>query len=214
MADGFQIVQVMIEISEFKKKNFKHLQLFDYRDPCKRTVTALKKYKHKRHISLSDLATEMLGNDNFKSSFCLWCGSTEFQYKRRRYCSSYCTDSAHTYCYPQSPGSKAFILIERQEFCCKFCGLSYEDQIDKFIPRQVQRNKEYNIRSEKYEWQVKISEKVTYFQIGSLIGSLMDLDHIKPIHWGGDGIGLKNVQVICCNCHKIKTKRDIQGGKK
>lgn len=190
------------------------MELFDYRDPCKQTVTALKKFKHRRSFTLGNLAIELLGADSYKSIFCLWCGSKDFQFNRRRYCNSFCTDSAHVYCYPHSPSSKAFILIERQEFCCKFCGISYEDQIDKFIPTQVKRNIEHNERCKKYEWLTKISEKVTYFQIGNHIGGLMDLDHIVPIYQGGDGIGLKNVQVICCKCHKIKTSRDIKGGKK
>lgn len=35
-------------------------------------------------------------------------------------------------------------------------------------------------------------------------------DHIKPVALGGDEFDLENVQTLCVECHKIKTKDDMK----
>ena len=35
-------------------------------------------------------------------------------------------------------------------------------------------------------------------------------DHIRPIALGGDEFDLDNMQTLCSECHKIKTKHDVQ----
>ena len=44
---------------------------------------------------------------------------------------------------------------------------------------------------------------VVFEPIPNLIG-----DHIKPIAIGGDEFDLKNIQILCLKCNKIKTKQD------
>lgn len=35
-----------------------------------------------------------------------------------------------------------------------------------------------------------------------------EIDHIKPIYQGGPSIGFDNLQLLCHECHKIKTAED------
>lgn len=51
-------------------------------------------------------------------------------------------------------------------------------------------------------------DKVTYHSTVFNTGSELQVDHILPISHGGDGIGLKNIQVLCAGCHKRKTKEE------
>lgn len=37
----------------------------------------------------------------------------------------------------------------------------------------------------------------------------LQVDHIKPIHRGGEEFNLENLQTLCIVCHKIKTQGDI-----
>ena len=197
----------------FKKKHAKYLNLFEYREPCKKTLQALvamqRRDLKKRSQTLSDLATELLGDDDYRSSFCLWCGSKRFKKGRRRYCREDCTDSATAYCFPHSVSSKAFVFVELQGCNCKFCGENFEDLIDAFIPKEVERRRRRNKEGPKLFSQfTPLPLHVDFFAIGNHISSQFDLDHVVPIHKGGAGIGFDNVQVICKKCHKIKTARD------
>ena len=36
-----------------------------------------------------------------------------------------------------------------------------------------------------------------------------ELDHIVPLHKGGDAIALQNLQPLCRECHKDKTAKDM-----
>lgn len=39
-------------------------------------------------------------------------------------------------------------------------------------------------------------------------GEPLQVDHIIPVHQGGGGRWLDNYQLLCVDCHKIKTKQD------
>lgn len=41
----------------------------------------------------------------------------------------------------------------------------------------------------------------------------LDIDHIIPIHWGGNPIDKANLRTLCKECHKAKTKLDREAQK-
>jgi 5-methylcytosine-specific restriction endonuclease McrA len=65
--------------------------------------------------------------------------------------------------------------------------------------------KDYPDYAKKYKMEDGL---VSYFQIGDNTGDRWQVDHIIPIHNGGAGVGLSNVQVLCVECHKKKTARE------
>lgn len=137
---------------------------------------------------------------------CAWCETEYITGRRRKYCSDTCDMMSLFFCFPQHPSAKAFILIELQGCACARCGLSYEDELQQKIDRRWrdQHTKpSYNSR-----WEPDDSP-VSYFWCGYGTGDRLQVDHIIPLHKGGDGVGLHNVQVLCIDCHKEKTKEDL-----
>lgn len=133
---------------------------------------------------------------------CCWCEERPIKRKRGKYCSPDCNESALFNCYPQTPSAKAFILVQLQACACARCGQSYEDEIKARIAKWVKLNE---------QWFKKPDRAVTYWQIGNNTGDIWHVDHIHPIHKGGAGAGLANIQVLCVPCHKAKTRDDING---
>lgn len=130
---------------------------------------------------------------------CMWCRKGDIlNHHARRYCSDHCKISANMWTNPQSCQSKAYVMIERQACACALCGLSYEDQILRYIER-----KEEAVDS----W----SDGKAYLHgTGYHLSGMheIDIDHIIPIHKGGIGLGLTNIQAVCRQCHREKTANE------
>jgi 5-methylcytosine-specific restriction endonuclease McrA len=148
---------------------------------------------------------------------CAWCNVNKIEGNRRKYCSKACVSSCFMFRYPQSPQSKAWVLINRQSCACTVCGISHED----WVIERVARRREFNERcvenwekaSERYKRTYeRPSPDVTYYQIGYNSGDRLHVDHVIPIHLGGTGIGFENIQIICVACHREKTRREKEKG--
>jgi len=131
--------------------------------------------------------------------FCKWCHSGDpLNHHARTYCGEDCKTSANMFCYPQDYLSKAFTLIERQQCACALCGLSYEDRIIRYMDRrEATKTSRFNPKC----------NIIFLFTIGYHLSQRQDIemDHTIPIHRGGVGLGLDNIQAVCSICHKDKT---------
>jgi len=129
---------------------------------------------------------------------CAWCGVVKVPDRRRKYCSLSCSHSSSCHFYPQSNASKAWILVNRQSCACAGCGLSYEEELlDRARKVFASWNKNYAP-----EWP---RERVTYWRLGYGTGDKIQVDHVIPIHKGGAGVGLDNIQILCFECHVRKS---------
>lgn len=50
----------------------------------------------------------------------------------------------------------------------------------------------------------------TIVKVACIVGRTPEVDHIIPIALGGQSLGFDNHQVLCYDCHKTKTKKDIK----
>lgn len=132
--------------------------------------------------------------DSFQpeAGICCWCGVSKVASRRRKYCSDDCQMSAFFNCYPHKPAAKAWMLIRRQQCACAGCGEDFSEMIKNKILKRYGRDGKF--------------EPVAYFSIGDNTGHIWQVDHIIRIADGGNGIGLKNVQVLCVKCHREKTR--------
>lgn len=144
--------------------------------------------------------TMPLSNLENPSGLCCWCNEAELPTKRHRYCGGLCSESAYIFCYPQSYMSKGYHLM-KQGWACRYCGLLFDDLVESAIKRRLQTLREYKDEP----WANKITLPGILAAIGVKAAAKMDMDHIKPIFKGGIGLGIRNHQVICRNCHKQKT---------
>lgn len=180
----------MIELLELMDRT-------EYREPATKVVALTRGHRF-RIFKLTDFPRI--------PGFCAWCGVRPVTNPRRKYCDETCSESAHLFCYPQSPQGKLYRLIDIQAGCCKGCGVcavGYLLETGSKILRSVQERAR--------AWNKPVPEKLSYFILGTAVGSVFELDHIKPIHKGGDGVGFENTQVLCVKCHRAKTAQDMKG---
>lgn len=151
--------------------------------PGEEALKLIERQNAQRAINLSDL--------HRKDGICRWCGVRAVPTKRHFYCTKMCQTSAYFILYPQSPRSKGYQLVERQQCACVLCGTSYEDQILSIVATAIKRK----------HWCV-------YYMIGYQLP--LDLDHRTPIFKGGAGVSpnFENHQVICRPCHRKKTSNE------
>lgn len=157
----------------------------------------LKEYENNRSADMWYLAQPLTAANE---KLCAWCNTQPVK-GRRKYCSPDCQLSTHMHCYPQSNESKSFILMHLQACACVGCGLSFEELLVKKINRWWI---EFNEPRGRWYKAGKI-QLIGYFYITCQTGDIIQVDHITPLHKGGRGIGLENVQVLCVGCHKKKT---------
>lgn len=175
---------------EFRSK----LEQFAYVEPGLITIDKLWRNRKSRSVCMDTIQKTPDG-------FCAWCNVTEITDRRRKYCNDQCQQSAFFYMYPQTPGAKAWRLIDIQGCACAGCGLDYSQ----VFYERMERILEYNERQRKNHPTWFVDEKISYFRLGYNTGTLWHVDHIRPMFNGGDGIGMLNLQVLCVPCHKKKT---------
>ncbi len=125
---------------------------------------------------------------------CPICGLSKSEWKRRtdwRCCSTECTK--------KYSDSVVFIwqyfkkdAFKRDNYKCVKCGFAPKR---KELKSKLLKDGTYN-----YFWTDRDNPDTS-----QLIG-----DHIKPIAIGGEEYDLDNVQTLCVECNKIKTKEDMR----
>ncbi len=162
------------------------IDTFELVEPGHVAAGSLRIDPRRRRFNLADLLDVTVGG----SRLCVWCNVKPLVGRQRRWCSKDCKESGFIYCNPQSPSARAWVLINLQDCACRACGVSHEDLVLKRLER------------------LKTSWPLSYHLIGYGAGDVIQVDHIVPIHRGGRGFGLGNVQVICVACHMKKTIRE------
>ena len=176
-------------------KNLHLLEQWAYVEPgpiTKKHLDETSSATNKRWANLSDFKKTA-------DSKCGWCNEIDVPGKLRKYCSDDCRNSASLYCFPQTPKTKAWVFINKQDCVCLGCGECFDEEVDKKIMDKWM----HYTKNMPDEWKVKT--KVTYHSVGYDTGYLWNVDHVVPLHLGGSGIGLENIQVICVPCHEKKT---------
>lgn len=163
-------------------------------------VIDLIKKSSDRRYNLSDLDAI---NRNGKR-FCMWCARAELKSKRMKYCGEECSKSAFASLNPQSPEG-LHVLLQRQEYKCNSCSFDYMPYVDKQVERAKARNIPHELN--KINWWVFKTLKSHFW--GELENRNPEIDHIKPVSLGGQGLGFDNHQVLCKECHLNKTKTDM-----
>lgn len=161
-------------------------------------VEELTKSHKERSYNLSDFKP-IITVEGIKN--CIWC-SERLYGNKRKWCSNKCVVSALTWSRPNSTYG-LYELINRQNGKCAHCDLSYLSYIEQIMPKKIALNKE------------ELSPK----RIDSLMRKLKkliprnirpEIDHVVPISLGGVSLGLENHQILCSQCHKVKTKNDTK----
>lgn len=185
---------------EQAKKLIKPLVLIE---PGPRTSEILKPFRNQRNVTLDILDPT--------DGICIWCNVNRLPKKRRKYCSEVCCNSAHSYCYNNTNHIKGHWLVYKQECACAGCGESFEEMVRQKIENRLNRVTEWNEELKKFNpygtRQHPVNNFSTYYAVADS-GHIIQVDHITPIHRGGDGIGFSNIQILCINCHKAKTTNE------
>lgn len=148
--------------------------------------------------------------ERMKNNLCPICGKPKEKWTRRkdwRCCSTDCTQKFEENKIIRSWADVRLRAFKRDNFKCVKCGCQPT------ILRQYNNNYETFDNFKKYieesngkwiflkEW---TGRNAVLFNPEGLIG-----DHIKPIALGGDEFDINNVQTLCPDCNKIKTKKDM-----
>lgn len=139
---------------------------------------------------------------NEKAGKCPPCGLPKSEWKRRkdwRCHSTECTQEYVKTAYKSWPDIRRQAL-KRDNYTCVECGDSREFVEVVRKTKLIANWRDVCNKDFKPKYEYKERKEMT----SNLCG-----DHIVPIALGGDEFDLKNVQTLCIECHKIKTKEDI-----
>jgi 5-methylcytosine-specific restriction endonuclease McrA len=132
-----------------------------------------------------------------KEDKCGGCGLSRSEWKKKRTtrcCSKECTKKMNdNYVYYGWTWMRPKIF-ERDNYTCRLCGFKAEDIIE----------------DRYYSDNQSPSNKIKYPLLVKSRNSQLDADHIMPISIGGDEWDMNNIQTLCKQCHKAKTKNDIK----
>jgi len=154
--------------------------------PANPAVFELVKTNHKRHMALDKIKGP-------KGS-CKWC-LIKIDNNRKKYCSKDCKASAWAFFYPQKYAYP--FLSERQGGKCAHCSYLFIERTKK-----VKRNESYLIGWDKETGKSIRKDDICYYD------DMGDVDHIIPIHQGGEILGLENIQLLCRGCHIKKSAKE------
>jgi len=182
-----------------RRIEFEWLEDFTPVNPGKTALSHLEPFKKQRWTS----ATKLIPPHSPLGFLCAWCNSALIGNGLKKYCDEDCRRSAYMYIHPQDVSLKVWILIKRQACACAICREDFEDRIADLINRRASH-------AMRHTGIVAQFSSLKYFEIGHSTGDIWEVDHVLPIHKGGDGIGFDNVQVVCVKCHRKKTVTDLK----
>lgn len=127
---------------------------------------------------------------------CRQC-SKETEPPRKTFCSDECV---HNWKIRSQASYAREQVALRDRGVCKACGLDTE-KLKSLL---------YKVRSEKGE--PAYSHLISQFALKtgyafSLDKHFWEMDHIRPVDWGGGSCDLENLQTLCVACHRTKTRR-------
>jgi hypothetical protein len=142
---------------------------------------------------------------------CAGCGKPKSEWKRStrwKCCSKACTDKYVRECTYYGWTELRRAAIQRDGKCVK-CGQIYTTQkelmesglTEYYCKYEIVLSKSNPKRIEMYddtEWDVTLLDMSKYV-----------VDHIKPIAMSGNEWDIENLQTLCKECNKIKTKKDM-----
>lgn len=136
------------------------------------------------------------------SKSCVWC-LDKLEGKQRRWCGDdECAKAALAWGRPQSAHG-LYELLKRQDFCCKGCGLGYQEYYDLAVSKKS-KFYEKELHSFDVERVMRRMKRLIPREVRP------EIDHVLAITLGGTALGLENHQILCAKCHKDKTKVDIK----
>lgn len=155
--------------------------------------------------------------DGYK--YCAWCAVNAIKPPNRKYCSIECQESTMLFCYPQTDDGLR-LLLNRQNFKCNLCqydyGIKIKNEYDKKINFLIEKMHEYQNNIKRYniyenEYNLILNNPNYFAHLSRLepYPKNVEIDHINPVALGGLTLGYNNLQAICCECHKIKTAKDM-----
>jgi hypothetical protein len=164
-------------------------------------VDELTKSCRDRSYRLSDFNSFKLDG---KNKNCVWCLSV-LPGKKQKWCSAACIASALAWAQPN--GSHGLrVLLYRDGFECANCQFSYRSLfLDAF--RKVRRRNDFRfprIKSKRIEKLIKSFRRLVPTNIRP------EVDHVIPVSLGGQTLGFENLQILCRQCHKVKSKKDTK----
>lgn len=166
-------------------------------------IEELTKSHRERSYRLSDFKPIKL--DGIKKN-CIWC-LIQLSGNKHKWCSEECVWSALAWARPQS-GLGLYVLLNRATNPnCSSCDFSYSLYLE-----EAERKAWNYIRYrslEKYDPR-KIDYLMRVFKRIVPRNRRPEVDHIQAISLEGIALGFDNHQVLCAECHKEKTKRDIK----
>jgi len=108
-------------------------------------------------------------------------------------------------------------VFRRDKYTCIKCGRkSYEveyippgERGDRQIEMMLERNpsERYEIKSANGTRWGELTDRVMVW-FDRVSGSELVADHIKPIALGGPQWDMENIQTLCVDCNRVKTKKD------
>jgi hypothetical protein len=131
-----------------------------------------------------------------QKNLCKWCWTNKTPSGRQFYCGDSCKLSIELFCRPQGEESRRF-LMKRQDGKCAHCDYDFSLKT-KLRP--------YGTSAPVWDDENKLSFKTdtTY------IPDRGEVDHIVPISKGGIALGQENLQLLCMECHRIKSANELR----
>ena len=154
-----------------------------------------------RYYRLSDLKPIKLDGTHKN---CIWC-LKQLSGNRHKWCSNECVLNALAWARPQSAYGLN-MLLEKQNFSCAECGISYLNYFNLALSKVSGYSRYIHPRMESK----KIDILIRKFRRMIPRDIRPEIDHIVPVSLNGTVIGLENHQILCSQCHKNKTKKDIR----
>lgn len=138
---------------------------------------------------------------DYKNGLC-GCGcGTKLTGRRRRWASDYCSKLPLMVTFIINGDVSVIkpIVAHMYGNCCNVCGRTDGD-----FKRTVEHPRwKPNMTDEEYKVYRRQYNKSLHD-----MASKIHLDHIIPVHKGGGGCWLNNYQLLCEECHKIKSNQD------
>lgn len=177
---------------------------------CKNPLIAeVTKTYVKRIFNLSDIKLP----EGLKKC-CVWC-LEPLTGRKYRWCGEECVEEASAWGNPQKEYGVAILLI-RQNFKCNSCAYDWGKVVEgMYNDTNPYVSSYYGMKEAKKTWRTKesywVARRLKEHVHVTDKPHRLEVDHILAISKGGQSLGLENHQILCYDCHKVKTKQDLSG---